>query len=90
MTVCDKKNDAKQAFIKEDGLIFLANVCNKCRESKYLLFDVSILILDFQCTRKTIQLSVCKLWRLRFNRCCFYYFLRNSLVALLEALFARD
>ena len=50
----------------------------------------------FSCTGKAWRKFVKRLgsgfkWtkQLPFDWCCFYYFLRNSLVALLEALFAR-
>jgi len=52
MAVCgEDNNNAKQAFIDEDGFLFLAKLSTQCNETKYIDLDVCILVLDL-CKRE--------------------------------------
>jgi len=51
MAACEGNDAAKQAFIDEGGFLFLAKLCRQCNESKYIDFDVCLLVFDL-CKRE--------------------------------------
>jgi len=53
-------------------------------------FTVTVTVCVCVCACVCVFACICEYMYICIDWCCFYYFLRNSLVALLEALFARD
>jgi len=51
MAVCEGNDVAKQAFIDEGGFLFLAKLSRQCNESKYIDFDICLLVFDL-CKRE--------------------------------------
>jgi len=68
--------------------IFVISQANPSK-SPFILFQFDNLRVRHGRTTK-IDCIMDLLYFVQFDWCCFYYFLRNSLVALLEALFARS
>ena len=51
MAACEGNDSAKQAFIDETGFLFLAKLCRRSNESKYIDFEVCLFVLDL-CKRE--------------------------------------
>jgi len=51
MAACEGNYAAKQAFIDEGGFLFLAKLSRQCNQSKYIDFDICVLVLDL-CKRE--------------------------------------
>jgi hypothetical protein len=46
MAVCERNDAAKKAFIDEGGFQFIANLSLQCNETKYIDFDLCVMVLD--------------------------------------------
>jgi hypothetical protein len=51
MAVCEGNDAAKKAFIDEDGFQFLAKLSLQCNKTKYIDFDICVMVLDL-CKRE--------------------------------------